>query len=64
MGREDWKGRKTYGIGTEMGISPGDSRGSNHFPLTKNGYTGCLLLLCSALLHMAGLLPRPDVCIC
>lgn len=31
-----WKGTKAHGIGTEMGISPGNSRNCNR--LTENGY--------------------------
>lgn len=56
-----WKVAKAYGIGTEMGISPGDSWGCNYFPLTENRYL--LFAFAFLPLNASGLLPRPDVCI-
>lgn len=52
-----WKGTKAHGIGTEMGISPGNSRNCNR--LTENGYW---LLACFHLAlppwTVSGLLPK------
>lgn len=59
-GGRGWKGTKAYGIGTEKGISPGNSWDYNQLRMDVD----CLLPLCSAPWMVSGLLPKqvPWVC--